>query len=66
MHAARHRYSTALHNAGIPDNVIKEIIGWTSLEMVAVYVDSSADDEIGKYFGEDGIKKVEVKSLEQL
>lgn len=66
MHAARHRFSTALHNAGIPDNVIKEIIGWESLEMVAVYVDSSADDEIGKYFGEDGIKKVEVKSLDQL
>ena len=65
-HCARHRFSTALHEAGIPDSVIKEIIGWDSLEMVSIYVDSSVDDEIGKYFGEDGIKKVEATRLDQL
>ena len=66
FHCARHRFSTALHEAGIPDSVIKEIIGWDSLEMVSIYVDSSADDEIGKYFDEDGIKKVEATRLDQL
>ena len=66
FHSARHRFSTALRKAGIPDNVIKEIIGWESLEMVSIYVDVEADDEIGKYFDENGIKKVEDTSLDQL
>ena len=34
--------------------------------MVSIYVDVEADDEIGKYFDENGIKKVEDTSLDQL
>ena len=49
-HACRHRFTTALSKSGIPDNVIKEIVGWQNLEMVALYRDTDADEEIGKFF----------------
>lgn len=31
-----------------------------------VYNDMGIDDELGKYFGEDGIKEVEQKSISDL
>ena len=65
-HAFRHRYTTMLSEEGIPDNVIKEIQGWSSLELVSVYVDTSAEKTLDKYFGKDGIKKVETKGLSEL
>lgn len=43
-----------------------EIIGWENLEMVSLYDDTPVDEEIGKYFDEDGIKQVEQKSLQDL
>ena len=65
-HCARHRFTTALAKSNIPDSVIKEILGWDSLEMVSVYKDISGDEEIGKYFDENGIKTVEAGSLDRL
>lgn len=65
-HAFRHRYTTMLSEEGIPDNVIKEIQGWSSLELVSVYIDTSTEDTLDKYFGEDGIKKINKKGLSEL
>ena len=65
-HAFRHRYTTMLSEEGIPDSVIKEIQGWSTLELVSVYVDTSTEETLDKYFGEDGIKKVGEKGLSDL
>lgn len=66
FHSMRHNFCTALHKASIPASVIKDLIGWESLEMVSLYTDVEIDDELGKYFSEDGIKKVEIKNLGDL
>lgn len=65
-HCARHRFTTALAKSNIPDSVIKDILGWESLEMVSVYKDLDSDEEIGKYFDENGVKAVEAGSLDKL
>lgn len=49
-HLCRHRMSTYLVKAGIPDGVIADIIGWDSVDMVKVYTDIDADEQIGAYF----------------
>lgn len=65
-HSLRHFFTTMLAENNIPAQVIKDIVKWESVEMVSLYTDLSADDTIGKYFGADGIKKVESKSLSDL
>lgn len=65
-HSNRHYFTTNLAKANIPAEVIKQIIGWDSVEMVSIYNDTGIDDELGKYFGEDGIKQVEQKGLSDL
>lgn len=49
-HCCRHRYTTYLVRAGIPDGVIAEIVGWTSTDLVKVYTDIDADEQIGAFF----------------
>ncbi len=49
-HSLRHFFTTSLAKANLPDSVIKTIIGWESLEMVATYKDIDDVEEIGKYF----------------
>jgi len=65
-HSLRHLYTTSLSENNIPSNVIQEIVGWDSADMVNLYTDTSADDLIGKYFNEDGIVQVEQSSLSDL
>ena len=65
-HMFRHRFTTMLAEEGIPDNVIKEIQGWSDIGLVSVYVDLTVDDTLDKYFGADGIKHVEKKSIEDI
>lgn len=43
-HALRHYLTTLLSKKNIPHVLIKEIFGWSSLEMVSLYDDSSAKD----------------------
>jgi site-specific recombinase XerD len=43
-HAFRHYLATMLSKKNVPQNAIKEIFGWSSLEMVNIYDDSSAKD----------------------
>lgn len=65
-HSLRHFFTTSLVKAKIPDSVIKNIIGWSNMEMVSVYSDVEVDDELGDYFGKDGIKDVKQGNLKEL
>ena len=65
-HSLRHYFTTACSRSGLPDDVIKMLVGWESSDMVSVYKDIDTDEELGKYFGADGIKKVSNKSLTDL
>lgn len=66
FHMCRHTFTTHLAASGIPDSVIKDIIGWSSVELVSVYNDAEAEDTFDKYFGAEGIKRVEKKGIEDL
>lgn len=65
-HSFRHYYTTMLSNQGLPDGVIKEILGWSDIAMVSVYNDRSTEDTLDMYFGADGVKKPENRSLSDL
>jgi integrase len=65
-HSLRHYFTTALCKANIPADVIKDIVGWESTNMVSIYNDTEIDEELGKYFDADGIKQAESKSLNDL
>ena len=43
-------YTTALCKANIPADIIKDIVGWESTNMVLLYNDTEVDEELGKYF----------------
>lgn len=62
-HSLRHYFTTACSRSGLPDDVIQMLVGWNSLDMVSIYKDITADEQFEKYFGEEGIKSVEQKSL---
>jgi hypothetical protein len=47
-----------LQRAGIPDGVIQEIVNWETADMVKLYSDLTADEQIGKYFGADKTEQV--------
>lgn len=65
-HSLRHFFTTMLGDYNIPANVIQAIVGWESADMVTLYQDTDADDSIGKYFDENGIKQVEAGSLSNM
>ena len=45
----------------LPDNVIQDIVGWDSADMVRVYKDISAEEQISQYFDENGEVKADAK-----
>lgn len=65
-HSLRHFFTTRLAEANIPSNIIQEIVGWESIEMVGTYVDTQTDKKLDKYFGAEGIKNVEQGSLVEI
>ena len=65
-HSLRHMFVSELQRSGIPDGVIKDIIGWNDLSMISVYSDLGTDEQIGQYFDESGIKNVEKRKLSNL
>lgn len=65
-HSLRHYFTTACSRSGLPDDVIKNLIGWESNDMVAIYKDINPDEQFSQYFGENGIKEVKRKSLPDL
>lgn len=50
FHSMRHYFTTSMIRAGLPDSVVQEIIGWTSSDMVRIYNDMPAEEQIGMYF----------------
>lgn len=50
IHSLRHYFTTSLAKAGIPDGVIQSLVAWESSDMVRIYKDIDADEEIGMYF----------------
>lgn len=66
FHSCRHYWTSHLKSKNIPDDIIQELQGWTSSEMVKVYNDNKAKDGFAKYFGKDGIKTVESNSIADL
>ena len=49
-HSMRHFFTTMLARMEVPVNVIKDILQWESADMVTLYTDISADENIGTYF----------------
>lgn len=66
FHSMRHNWCTSLVKSGLPESIIKDIGGWSSLEMVSLYTDIEIDDSLGKYFDENGLKQSDKKSLQDL
>lgn len=57
-HALRHTFVTHLKTLGLPDDVVIEVMGWakgSGNTMVSIYSDISADENMSKFFSEDGI-----------
>ncbi len=65
-HSCRHFFTTAMCKSNVPSSIIKDVVGWESVQMVDIYDDTEVDDELGKYFSADGIKKTEKKDLSDL
>lgn len=65
-HSMRHFFTTHLVRMGLPDGVIQDIIGWSSADMLRLYTDISVDEQIGKYFDENGIKAVSPARIDSL
>lgn len=63
IHSLRHYFTTSLAKAGIPDGVIQSIIAWESSDMVRLYTDLDADEQIGMYFKDGEIISPERKTL---
>ena len=66
LHSLRHYFTTSLARAGIPDGVIQSIVAWESSDMVRVYKDIDADEEIGMYFSDGEIVRRERGSFHDL
>lgn len=62
-HSIRHYFTTSLARAGIPDSVIQSIVAWESSDMVRLYTDIDADEQIGMYFSNGDISVPDKKSF---
>lgn len=65
-HSLRHYFTTCLARAGIPDGVIQSIVNWESSDMVRLYDDTDADEQIAMYFKDGEIIIPEKKNLSDL
>jgi len=63
LHSLRHYFATSLARAGIPDGVIQSIVAWDSSDMVKLYKDIDAEEEIGMYFKNGDIFIPEKKDI---
>lgn len=65
-HLCRHRYTTYLVRAGLPDSVIAEIVGWADVSLVGVYTDIDADEQISAWFKNGDIVADNKKGLSDI
>lgn len=63
FHSLRHYFVSDLAKAGIPDNVVVQIIGWSSADMFNIYNDNSKDDQLAQYFKNGDIFIPEKKGI---
>lgn len=66
IHSLRHYFTTSLAKAGIPDGVIQSIVSWESGDMVRIYKDIDADEEIGMYFKDGDISVPSKKGFDEI
>lgn len=66
LHSLRHYFTTSLSRAGIPDGVIQRIVSWESGDMVQLYKDIDAEEEIGMYFKDGEIVAGRPKELGEI
>lgn len=66
FHSLRHAFTTNLVRAGIPDSVIAKLVSWESNDMVKVYTDIDADEQIGMYFRNGEISAPEKKGFDEV
>ena len=66
IHSLRHYFVSALSREGIPDNVIVQIIGWSSSEMFNVYNDNSKDAQLAQFFKNGDIAVPQERSFGDL
>lgn len=66
MHSFRHYFTTSLVRAGIPDNVITQVVGWESADMCKIYTDIDADEQIGAYFKDGDIAVPDQKGFSKI
>ena len=66
LHSLRHYFATHLSRSGIPDGVIQTIVNWKSGDMVKLYKDIDADEELSMYFTKDGIVTPQQKSFSDI
>ena len=66
IHSLRHYFTTSLAKAGIPDGVIQSIVAWETSDMVRIYKDIDADEEIGMYFKDGEISVPEKKGFGEI
>ncbi len=66
-HSLRHFWTSENARKNLPDSVIQKLSGWSDISLVGVYKDIDIEDELGKYFDENGIKDdIKVASLSDL
>lgn len=65
-HALRHCYCTYLVRAGIPLEVVKDLVGHESVDTTSIYVDIDKEENFSKYFSDEGIVEVKATSLTDL
>lgn len=65
-HSLRHYFTTSLARAGIPDGVIQSIVAWESSDMVRLYTDIDADEQIGMYFSNGDISVPDKKGFSEM
>ena len=66
FHSLRHFWTTQSLKSALPSNIVQELCGWSSADMVNLYDDSTAEDMFARYFDENGIKQVEQKTLSDI
>lgn len=66
LHSLRHYFCTSLARAGIPDGVLQSIIAWDSADMVRLYKDIDADEEIAAYFKDGEINVPQTRGFQDI
>ena len=50
----------------LPESVVQTLQQWGSVDMVRLYDSRPEENQLDKFFGENGIKQIERKRLEDL